>query len=270
VRAVKKALKRLIRYLATRESVVRLVGNVIYPGVIQYLRDEIRPDVASASGTVEALAWKVHSYIVLNEELRPQGEDCAPDGLPCNRETRARILDVVLRHAVATKGDVFEFGVHEGESLVVFAERLPDRHVHGFDSFEGLPEEWWTRPKGTFKTEPPRINRPNVTLVKGYFDESVPRFLAAWPGDVSLIHVDCVLYQSTRDCLVPMLSRCQVGTVLLFDEYYNYPEFARHEWLAWREIRTRHNILAPCVAYDGRRAAFKILDLGDLSGSGNK
>jgi len=109
------------RYLATRESVVRLVGNVIYPGVIQYLRDEIRPDVASASGTVEALAWKVHSYIVLNEELRPRGEDCAPDGLPCNRETRARILDVVLRHAVATKGDVFEFGVHEGESLVLFA-----------------------------------------------------------------------------------------------------------------------------------------------------
>lgn len=264
---MKKVLKAIVRYLATREIVCRLVGNLIYPGVIQYLRDEIQPDVASPSGIVETLAWKIHAYLVLNEELRPTGQDCAPDGLPCNKETRARMLDAVLPHTAATEGDILEFGVHEGESILVFAERLPDRHVYGFDSFEGLPENWWTRPRGTFKTELPRISRPNLTLVKGLFDESVPRFLAEWTGRIALIHIDCVLYKSTRDCLAPILPRCQVGTVLLFDEYYNYPEFARHEWLVWREIRARHRIVAPCIAYDGRRAAFKIADIGDLSKS---
>jgi hypothetical protein len=57
----------------------------------------------------------------------------------------------------------------------------------------------------------------------------------------------------------------QEQAIILFDEYYNYPDFAQHEWLAWREIRSRYRIVAPCVAYDGRRAAFQITNLGDNS-----
>jgi hypothetical protein len=174
------------------------------------------------------------------------------------------VLDVVLSQAAATKGDVLEFGVFQGDSLSVFAQRCPDRHVYGFDSFEGLPDDWWNRPKGTFKTEPPRFSLPNVTLVKGLFAESLPRFLTEWPGQASIIHVDCVLYQSTMACLLPILARLQTGTVLLFDEYYNYPDFALHEWLAWRQIRAANAIAARCVAYDGRRAAFRVAELGGL------
>ena len=183
----------------------------------------------------------------------------------CDRETRGRVIDVVMGRIADIKGDILEFGVHEGVSLISFAERCPDRQVYGFDSFEGLPDDWGNKPKGTFKTEVPHIDRPNITLVKGLFEESLPRFLREWSGHASIIHVDCVLYKSTRDCLMPILPRCQVGTVILFDEYYNYQDFAKHEWLAWREICAKYKLVAPCVAYDGERAAFQITDLGELA-----
>ena len=101
------------------------------------------------------------------------------------------------------------------------------------------------------------------TLVPGWFEQSLPAFLQRWPGRAAIVHVDCDLYQSTRTCLLGLVQRFQVGTVLLFDEYYNYPGFARHEWLAWREIRARYRISAPCIAYDGRRAAFQVAELGE-------
>src|SRR5690606_21022443 len=101
-----------------------------------YLRDEIRPDIASPSGIVEALAWKIHSHLVVADELHPSGQNCAPDGMECNAETRARVLRAIRPHVLATEGDLFEFGVHEGSSLTGLATDYPQRHVYGFDSFE--------------------------------------------------------------------------------------------------------------------------------------
>ena len=262
---MRKILKSFAKYVAGRPLVRRAVGNLIYPAVVEYLRDEVHADVVSPSGLVEELAWKIHAYLVLNEELRMTGQDCASDRMRCDAETRARIMDVASDRSADTEGDILEFGVHTGKSLVVLAEHFQDRCVYGFDSFDGLPDDWCGSPKGKFKTEPPLIKKHNVTLVSGLFEESVPRFLKEWSGRASLIHVDCVLYRSTMDCLLPILPCCQVGTVVLFDEYYNYPDFEKHEWLAWREIRAMYKLIAPCVAYDGRRAAFQIEDLGKLS-----
>ncbi len=110
-------------------------------------------------------------------------------------------------------------------------------------------------------------SRAQTWLVKGLFKHTLPSFVKEWSSQACLVHVDCVLYHSTVDCLLPLLPRCQRGTVILFDEYYNYDGFAKHEWLAWREIRARYKVRAQCIAYDGKRAAFKITDLGDLESS---
>jgi hypothetical protein len=239
-----------------------IVSHLIYPTVIANLCSEIRADVPSPSGVVEALAWKSHAYLVLAEELRPTGRDC---GAHHDAGTRARLFDIVLTSAASTEGDILEFGVAGGESLRVFADRCPERHVFGFDTFEGLPEDWWTRPKGSFAAAPPKIDRPNVKLVKGLFNESLPGFLKEWPGRAAIVHVDCDLYSSTRECLSNILPRCNLGTVVLFDEYYNYRDFAQHEWLAWRELRVAHRLAAQCIGYDGRRAGFQLTDMGELS-----
>lgn len=254
-------LKALANRIAKTQVVRSTVVNVVFPSIKDCILQEIQPDSVSPTGIAEAIAWKTHSYIVLNEELRATGIDCSADEMRCDYQTRARLFDIVV-DSVNVPGDILEFGVHNGESVVDFATRCPSRHVYGFDSFEGLPEDWWTRPKGTFKTEVPEIDKPNVTLVKGFFDESLPGFLQKWQGMAAIIHIDCDLFKSTLSCLIPMLERCQVGTVILFDEYYNYSDFASHEWLAWRAISESHDIKAPCIGYDGRRAAFQISSFG--------
>ena len=51
------------------------------------------------------------------------------------------VLDDALREASAD-GLYFEFGVRSGRSINHIARRRPEVTVHGFDSFEGLPEPW--------------------------------------------------------------------------------------------------------------------------------
>jgi hypothetical protein len=259
---MKTYLKALLRRLARTRPIRAVASHLIYPTIVNELRSEIQADVCSPSGVAEAFAWKTHSYIVLAEELRPSGQDCAADGMRHDPETRARIIEVVLERICGLGGDVLEFGVAAGDSLRTFARRCPERRIFGFDSFEGLPEEWWTRPKGAFKSEMPHIDASNVELVKGWFSESIPRFLNGWTGTAAIVHVDCDLYSSTQQCLSLILPHCQPGTVILFDEYYNYRDFAAHEWLAWHELQVKWDLKARCIAYDGRRAAFRLEEFG--------
>ena len=49
-------------------------------------------------------------------------------------------------HELANGGDIYEFGVYRGKSLIeiltIFKSHgLPYKHAHGFDSFVGLPSE---------------------------------------------------------------------------------------------------------------------------------
>jgi hypothetical protein len=253
---MKSAIKKLLHQLAIRQPIKGIVVNLVYPGIVAALQHEVQPDTPSPSGLAEAFAWKAHAYIVLNEELR-SGIDCGG----FDDSTQAKLFHAVGEHIRCVEGDVLEFGVSGGRSLRHLARLFPDRRIYGFDSFQGLPEPWWTRPKGAFGVNgPPQIDLPNVELVEGLFAESVPGFLAGWAGMAALIHVDCDLYRSTMESLGAVLGRCQPGTVIAFDEYYNYPDFAQHEWLAWRELCGQHGISAPCVAYDARRAAFQIAD----------
>ena len=262
---VRQMLKRWTARFATSKPVGRFVRHLIYPSVANTLLDEIRPDVASPSGLAEALAWKAHSYIVLEEELRPTGTDISGPEMRHDQVTRERLFDF-LSTATVPDGDILEFGVFQGSSLALFAERFPARRIYGFDSFEGLPADWWNRPRGTFKTPVPALPHTNVTLVKGTFDETVPEFLAQWTGTAAIVHVDCTLYSSTMASLPAVLPRCRQGTIVIFDEYYNYSDFTQHEWRAWRELRQRYRIVAPCLAYDSRRVAFQISDMGELVG----
>jgi hypothetical protein len=218
---------------------------------------EVQPDEDSASGVIESWGSKMHAQLIRKEELLG-GINCSEDGMRCDAKTRSRILDAVLSNVREVEGDVFEFGVAAGESFLEFLKRCPDRQVYGFDSFEGLPEDWWTRPKGTFSSPPPLFSNPNGHLVKGWFNESVPQFFSAWKGRIAILHIDCDLYSSTMAALEQALEHCGPGTVVLFDEFYNYPGFEQHEWRAWREVRALRSIGASCIAYDGRRAAFVI------------
>lgn len=64
--------------------------------------------------------------------------------------TRRDTLALALEHATV-EGMMLEFGVSFGTSLKYIAS-MTDQPVHGFDSFEGLPEDWESIPADSFST----------------------------------------------------------------------------------------------------------------------
>src|SRR5690606_27292453 len=112
------------------------------------------------------------------------------------------LLDFALdRCSIA--GLVLEFGAYRGASLRAIARRAAQT-VHGFDSFEGLPEDWtYYQKQGRFGLEgtPPAFAEQNIELHKGLFEATLPPFLERHPGPARFVHIDCDLYSSTRTVL---------------------------------------------------------------------
>lgn len=154
-----------------------------------------------------------------------------------NLVQRAPLLEFALS-ACSVEGLVLEFGVYRGATLKFIAERAMQA-VHGFDSFEGLPEDWTHfQRKGRFSLEgvAPQFDAPGIELHGGLFCDSLPPFLREHAGLARFIHVDCDLYSSTKDVLTLLEERIVPGTVIVFDEYLNYPGWREHEYRAFQEF----------------------------------
>lgn len=125
--------------------------------------------------------------------------------------------------------------------------------VHSFNSFLGLPEQrtepgtWPTWDKrlaplrrGTFSQggKPP-FDAEGIVWHVGWFNETLPRFLAERQEPVGVLHVDCDIYSSTASVLELIEPRLLPGTVIVFDELINYPGYAAHELKAFVELLHR-------------------------------
>jgi len=151
-------------------------------------------------------------------------------------DSRKALFQSVLRDQ-AVNGLYLEFGVFEGNSLNQIASLVPTETVYGFDSFEGLPEDWFPgNEKGKFAVPQLPNVRSNVKLVKGWFDETLPIFLANNSNECAFIHIDCDLYSSTRTVLNELKNRVANGTIIVFDEYFNYPNWRNGEYKAFMEF----------------------------------
>ncbi len=128
-------------------------------------------------------------------------------------------------------GDVVEMGVYMGDSINHLASLFPDDNIFGFDSFEGIPEDWVTSDKeviirGTFSNggNIPFNNVPadNVTLIKGWFSDSFPEYKDKI-GKIKFLHIDSDLYSSAVITFDAFNSHIQKGTIIAFDEFYPFP-----------------------------------------------
>jgi hypothetical protein len=119
-----------------------------------------------------------------------------------------------------------EFGVWEGWSLRWWVEHLenPDARFVGFDSFEGLSEQWRPDyPPGTFDVDgtPPPVDDPRVSFEVGYFDQTLPRFVMP-EHDRLFVNIDCTLYSSTSTVLRWLEPHLRAGDLIFFDELPEY------------------------------------------------
>ncbi len=160
-------------------------------------------------------------------------------------------------------GGVVEFGVGGGDSIRLIAQLAgaSGRAVHGFDSFEGLPEDWPGRHegKGHYGTggHPPAVPA-NVTLHAGWFADTMPSFLHDNADNAAFIHIDCDLYASTRTVLEAMAPRIVPGTVILFDEYFNFFGWREHEFKAFHEFVDRFGVKYGYICWGYQQAAVRI------------
>lgn len=146
-------------------------------------------------------------------------------------------------------GMALEFGVYNGRTLTVIANARKGHQVFGFDSFQGLPEDWRSGlPAGTFATDQP----PDVAgaeLIVGLFNDTLADFLAKHSDPVAFLHLDADLYSSTVTVLEHVGPRLRPGSVIVFDEYFNYPGWEQHEHRAWHEFVAKTGIESQYTAY---------------------
>jgi tetratricopeptide (TPR) repeat protein len=137
--------------------------------------------------------------------------------------------------AAKVEGMILEFGVRHGNSIRQLAS-LSQHQVHGFDSFEGLPEPWHDEAMGSYSTKGviPQISE-SVTLHQGWFDKTLPEFLKSNSGQVRLINVDCDIYSSTKTVLDLLAPRLVSGSVIIFDEYVGNLHWRDDEFKAFQE-----------------------------------
>lgn len=175
-----------------------------------------------------------------------------------------RILDL-LNNTLSIEGDVVECGCYRGGTGLMiglfFKANNIKKKIHLFDSFEGLPNPSNEKDKGytegDFKSEFDELSslikelglEDYVVLHKGWFKDTIERFLED-AEKISLLHIDCDLYESTIDSFGPLQPLVSDGGVVVFDDYN---DGGRGEKLAVEELLTDRTTMfmgpAPQVYY---------------------
>jgi len=132
--------------------------------------------------------------------------------------------------------DYLEFGVSKGGSFRWWANRLKnsDSKFYGFDTFNGLPEDWGPFKAGDMSNgnTPPEMDDERVAFFQGVFQQTFIPFLANYKNqNKKIIHMDADLYSATLYILTLITPYLKSGDVIFFDEF-NVP---MHEYKAFTE-----------------------------------
>jgi len=130
-----------------------------------------------------------------------------------------------------------EFGVAEGASFHWWLEHNshPDSKFYGFDTFEGLPEDWGPYKKGTFGTNHavPSITDSRGSFHTGLFQQTLPVFLSKFDASKrTVIMMDADLFSATLFVLTSLAGFLKKGDVIFFDEFV----VPTHEYMAFNHF----------------------------------
>jgi hypothetical protein len=176
---------------------------------------------------------------------------------------RTDFWQFVLKNLPA-EGVLIEVGVFRGVSINFIADdrkrRGDQRLVHGFDSFEGLEEDWSGEglAEGYFNQggKLPEV-RDNVRLYKGWVKDTLGPFLTAeGQPRIGLVHIDTDTYTPAAHVLELVVPLLAPGSIIVFDELIGYPNWREHEYKALNEWlpRDRYDF----IAFTSRQAALRI------------
>lgn len=147
--------------------------------------------------------------------------------------------------------DVLEFGVFKGTTINLIKEKLADQgyNIYGFDSFNGLPEDWISFDgkiagdglckAGFFTNNGVIPNISGVTMYCGWFEDTIKKYLKI-AKPIALLHIDCDLYSSTKTVLYNLIDYIKKDTIIVFDEWFynanpiynDHEQKCFYEWVA--------------------------------------
>ena len=155
--------------------------------------------------------WRGFSGIL---RIKPRSATSGPSNI--------RIIFGLLDSVLPLPGNVAECGVWQGSALIptglYVRRRDPAKRVLGFDSFQGLDQtvsrdvalggddDPRKRVGGFSNTSYEAVEQrvrqfdlsATVALVRGYFKDTLPRHA---DSQFCFVHLDCVIYESYRQCL---------------------------------------------------------------------
>jgi len=161
------------------------------------------------------------------------------------------------------KGCVVECGVWRGGMSAGMAEVLGrGREYFLFDSFEGLPtakeqldgaealrwqqdtssETYYDNCRAPieFAERAMRLSGvPKYTLVKGWFEETLPEFVP--PEPIAILRIDGDWYESTTTALESLFKHLAPQGIVIVDDYYAWDGCSRavHDFLSRHQLTTR-------------------------------
>ena len=144
-----------------------------------------------------------------------------------------------VRHIEGTEpGDYLEFGVFYGKSFTrayMLARNmgLQKMRYFAFDSFEGLPyaegefQIGGVRASRDFFTKYIRahgVDTRRVTTIEGNFTHSLTKSLKETHKleKAAVVHIDCDLYESTKDVLLFIESLLRPNSIIIFDDWHAF------------------------------------------------
>jgi len=238
----------------TYEAYIAEVKKSIMEPATEYLYNSA--DVESSNYPIKGLCMSVDGFPALKKQI----EDIVDNGIA---------------------GDIYETGTWRGGSSIYMLavlrayeklrgkeESRNSRLYYGFDSFEGfqprgenqalddyLSKAVYTAPLENVYASFDKFGLldERVHFVKGYFEDTVPKFVA--PNPIAVLRMDGDLYTSTKVVLENLQSKVQTGGWIIIDDYRWKPEQSEGTKLckdAVDEYRTEHNITAPITESLGR------------------
>lgn len=225
--------KSIIRNLIQSKFMTRITKALIRNAIIHEKSEKYRRDVKNA----------IQSYEFEKAEFQNVKQF----------EKWEDLMFESIKHVSPDMTVWIEGGVMTGTSIRAmarYAKKLNLKpEIHGFDSFEGLPEDWHARAKkGAFAIKQPKFKEKNIKLHVGLFEDTMPKFTKNNNSQIGFLHVDSDLYSSAK-CTFENFNIGK-GTVILFDEYWNYPEFREHEIKAFKEFIQKTGLSFRYIGYN--------------------
>jgi hypothetical protein len=152
----------------------------------------------------------------------------------------------------------YEFGVWRGEAFQHLIKTF--KRGYGFDTFEGIPEDWHDKKAGTYSSDG---NIPQIKggeFIVGKFEDTLPAFFSEPKPMASIINFDADLYSSTICALNFSKPIIDKHTILIFDEFIINKNWEQDEYKALNEFCLNNNytyeVLA--ISFFTKQAAIRL------------